>query len=73
MKSHIGFWISKRGLKQKFIAQQMGVSQEMVSKWINNKAYPRADKLFKLAVLLNVKVDDLYESVDHSANIESEE
>jgi len=60
MKSRIGEWIDKRGLKNKFIAKELGVSQEQVSKWRNNKAYPRLDKAFKLASLLSVKVDDLY-------------
>lgn len=64
MKSRIGEWIDKRGLKNKFVASQLEVTQEMVSKWRNNKSYPRVDKLFKLADLLNVKVDDLYKKED---------
>lgn len=61
MKSRIGEWIDKRGLKNKFVAHELGVTQEMVSKWRNDKSYPRVDKLFKLAKMLNVKVDDLYQ------------
>lgn len=62
MKNRIGEWIEERGLKNKFVAKKLEVSQEQVSKWRNNKAYPRADRLFKLAELLDVKVDDLYSS-----------
>ncbi len=64
MKSKIGYWIDKRGLKSKFVANKMEVSQEQVSKWRNGKSYPRVDKLFKLAKLLGVKVDDLYEDIE---------
>jgi len=62
MKSRIGFWIDERGLKNIFVAKELGVSQEQISKWRNNKALPRLDKAFKLASLLAVKVDDLYSS-----------
>ncbi|WP_416149442.1 helix-turn-helix transcriptional regulator [Salipaludibacillus sp. HK11] len=72
MKSRIGECIDERGLKNKFIAKQLGVSQEQVSKWRNGKAYPRVDKLFKLALLLGVKVDDLYEVIDHSDTTKKE-
>lgn len=65
MQSKIGYWIDKRGLKSKFVADKMEVSQEQVSKWRNGKSYPRVDKLFKLAKLLGCKVDDLYEEIDN--------
>lgn len=64
MKSRIGFWIDERGLKRKFIAKQLGVSPEMVSKWVTGKALPRLDKAFELAKMLGIKVDDLYEEFD---------
>jgi len=67
MKSMIGEWIDRRGLKIKFIANELGVSREQVGKWKSGKAYPRVDKLFKLAELLSVKVDDLYSS-DNTEN-----
>lgn len=61
MRSKIGELISERGLKRKYIAEQLGVTNEMVSRWVVGKAYPRLDKAFKLAKILGVKVDDLYE------------
>nr|WP_245921031.1 helix-turn-helix transcriptional regulator [Melghirimyces profundicolus] len=45
----------------KEIAKKLEVSESQVSAWINGKTYPRAVKLFRLAKLLEVKVDDLYE------------
>jgi putative transcriptional regulator len=61
MQSRIGEWIEKRGYKKKFIAEQLGISQRQMSKWINGESYPTVPKLFQLAELLQCKVDDLYE------------
>ncbi|RQW21424.1 XRE family transcriptional regulator [Bacillus sp. C1-1] len=73
MKSRIGDRIDERGLKNKFVAMKLGVTQVQVSKWRTGNSYPRVDKLFKLAALLGVKVDDLYEMDDSSGNNEYEE
>ncbi|ADU30383.1 helix-turn-helix domain-containing protein [Evansella cellulosilytica] len=73
LKSKIGECIETRGLKIKFVADKLGVSREQVGKWKNGKAFPRIDKLFELALLLGVKVDDLYEVIDSSDTIENEE
>ncbi|WP_144558552.1 helix-turn-helix transcriptional regulator [Shouchella miscanthi] len=72
MKSRIGFWIDERGLQTKYIAKKLGVTTEQVTKWKRGEGHPRIQRAFELAALLNVKVDDLYESVDHSGNNESE-
>lgn len=61
MKSNIGYWIEKRGYKKKWVAEQIGVSQNVLSRWINNGSMPSVTKLFELADLLDCKVDDLYE------------
>ncbi|MED5040756.1 helix-turn-helix transcriptional regulator [Geobacillus stearothermophilus] len=61
MKSRIGEWIEKRGYKKKYIAEQLKVSQRQMSKWISGESYPTVPKLFRLAKLLDVKVDDLYD------------
>ncbi|WP_100406283.1 helix-turn-helix transcriptional regulator [Bacillus solitudinis] len=66
MKSRIGELLDERGLKSKYIANKLEVTQEQVSKWRNGKSYPRLEKAFKLAKLLGVKVDDLYEEIDSS-------
>ncbi|MED4978757.1 helix-turn-helix transcriptional regulator [Geobacillus stearothermophilus] len=60
MKSRIGEWIEKRGYKKKYIAEQLDVSQRQMSKWISGESYPTVPKLFRLAELLGVRVDDLY-------------
>jgi putative transcriptional regulator len=60
MKSYIGEWIDKRGYKRKFVAEKMGVSQNQLSNWVTGKSFPTVEKLFKLAKVLECKVDDLY-------------
>ena len=41
------------------LASELGVSQQAVAKWESGKSTPRADKLFKLAKILNFTVDEL--------------
>jgi len=60
MKSNINVWIEKRGYKKKWIAEQLGVSQNVLSRWINNHSMPSVKNLSRLAEILNCKMDDLY-------------
>lgn len=61
MKSNINVWIAKSGMSKKEVAQKMGVSQTVLSRWINNHTMPSLENAFKLADILNCKVDDLYD------------
>jgi putative transcriptional regulator len=63
IKSRIGYWIEIRGYKKKFVAQQLGVSQNVLSRWINGQSIPSLINCFKVAILLECKVDDLFEVV----------
>jgi len=60
MENRINEWIQLRGYKKKWIAAQIGVSQEVLSRWINGRNMPSLEKAFKLAEILECKVDDLY-------------
>ncbi|KRD90818.1 DNA-binding protein [Bacillus sp. Root147] len=64
MKSKIGEIIDERGYKKKYVAEKMDITQSQLSNWISGRAYPPMDKAFKLAKVLNVKVDDLYEEIE---------
>ncbi|WP_240056572.1 helix-turn-helix transcriptional regulator [Bacillus mesophilum] len=37
-----------------------GISANTLSNWCTGKTYPSVPQLWKLSMLLNVKVDDLY-------------
>lgn len=60
MKNNINEWIEKRGYKKKWIAGKMDVSQNVLSRWINGHSNPSLENAFKLAFILDCKVDDLY-------------
>ncbi len=60
MKSNINYWIELRGYKKKWVADQIGVSQSVLSRWINNHNKPSLETAFLLADILDCKVDDLY-------------
>ena len=47
-------------LSQEYIAKNLSVSQQAIAKWETGEALPRADKLPKLAKILNCTVDDLF-------------
>jgi putative transcriptional regulator len=61
LESKIGELINERGLKRKWIAEKVGVTPKQISNWVTGYSYPTVEKAFKLANLLGVKVDDLYE------------
>ena len=64
LECKIGEIIDSKGLRRKFIVDKLGVTSQQMSNWVNNRSYPTVDKLFKLADLLGVKVDDLYTKKD---------
>lgn len=64
LKSNIAYWKVKRGRSNKWIALQLNVTEETISRWIHNKGMPSGKTLFDLADLLECKVDDLYERTD---------
>ncbi|MCQ8129971.1 helix-turn-helix domain-containing protein [Methylomonas rivi] len=51
--------IETAGLTQTAIADELGVSKEAVSQWLNNKAFPRPNKLLQLGKLLNLAFNEL--------------
>lgn len=60
LKSNIQYWIDKRGYKNKWVAKQMNVSNEVFSRWVNNHTKPSLENTFRLARILECNVDDLY-------------
>lgn len=60
MENNINEWIEKRGYKKKWVAEQLKVSQNVLSRWINGHSMPSLEKALHLADILDCKVDDLY-------------
>ena len=57
----------KAGLSQAGLAKALGVSREIVSKWLNGKKFPRPDKLLRLAIAVDLGLGDLVESAPDPA------
>ncbi|MCP3025984.1 helix-turn-helix transcriptional regulator [Halobacillus sp. A5] len=68
MECNLNEWIAKRGFKKKWVAAQIGVSSEVMSRWVNGKSIPSLENALKLAEILNCKVEDLWKIKKSSPN-----
>ena len=48
-----------KGIKQKWLAQKLGVSEVTVSNWVKEKSHPSEKNLKKLCALLDVSLKEL--------------
>jgi len=53
--------LEEKGIKQKWLAGQLGKSYDMVNGYVQNRQQPRLEVLYKIVKILNVKVKDLLE------------
>ena len=62
--------MTKKNITQINLSVQIGVTQETISAYLNNKAKPSADTLIKIADYLNTTTDYLLErtDIDYSIN-----
>jgi repressor LexA len=51
--------LKAKGIKQKWFADQIGVSEVTVSAWCSEKSQPRKDNLQKISKILNVPMKSL--------------
>jgi len=51
--------LDARGIKQVWLAEQLGKSYNMVNGYVHNRRQPSLDVLYKIAEILNVDVKDL--------------
>ena len=56
--------LAEKDLTNKWLGQQLGKSEFIVSRWITNKQQPSVEQLFQIANLLKVEVKDLLVSQD---------
>lgn len=49
-----------KGLTQKQLADEIGVTRTTVAMWESGSSYPRTDLLPKIAALLGCTIDDLF-------------
>ena len=53
--------IEEKGLKERFIADKVGVSVRTILNWRKGETIPRLDQAVKLADVLGVEVTELYD------------
>lgn len=51
--------LAEKGLSNKWLSEQLGITQATVSKWVTNTSQPSLETLMQIAKLLEVQVDDL--------------
>lgn len=50
----------ERGIKQKFVAEQLGITANYYSQIENGHRFPQVEHLLKLRNLFNVSLDDIF-------------
>lgn len=51
--------LEQKGIKQKWLAEQLGKSYNMVNSYAKNRRQPSIEDLYKIAEILNVEVASL--------------
>lgn len=54
--------LEEKGIKQKWLAEQLGKSYNMVNSYIQNRQQPRLEVLFEIAEILGVEAKELLKS-----------
>lgn len=60
--------LESRGIKQKWLAEKIGVSEVTVSNWSSGKSSPSKKNLRKLSQALDVSVDIISKSIINENN-----
>ncbi len=51
--------LEEKGIKQKWLAEQLGKSYNMVNSYIQNRQQPKLEVLFEIAKILGVEAKEL--------------
>jgi len=51
--------LEHKGIKQRWLAEQLGKSYNMINSYAQNRRQPRVEDLYKIAEILDVKVKEL--------------
>ncbi|HHH50019.1 MAG TPA: XRE family transcriptional regulator [Saprospiraceae bacterium] len=51
--------LEEKGIKQKWLAEKLGKSYNMVNSYVQNRKQPRLEVLYKIAEILQVNAKDL--------------
>lgn len=62
----------QKGIKQKWLAEQLGKSFNMVNSYVQNRTQPSLETLYRIASILRVEIDELLyskEDIERMNNI----
>jgi len=54
--------LAEKNITNKWLAEQMGVTQNTVSKWVTNTKQPSVETFYRISLLLKIDIRDLFES-----------
>ena len=54
--------LDEKGIKQTWLAEQLGKSYNMVNAYVQNRQQPRLEVLYEIAEILEIDVKDLLQS-----------
>ena len=59
--------LDEKGIKQKWLAEQLGKSYNMVNGYVQNRQQPRLEILYDIARILDVNVKELLVEQDNKS------
>jgi len=59
-RQYIGYWLKRRGIKQRDLADQLGVSEAYVSDLARGKKTPSVAVCLQIAKILSIHVEQLF-------------
>jgi DNA-binding XRE family transcriptional regulator len=52
--------LNQKGIKHIWLAEELNVSKATISNILNNKQQPSIETTYKIAILLNLEIDDIF-------------
>lgn len=60
IKSKIKVRLAELEINQQDLSEKLGVTKQTMNSWVNGRSMPTLETAFKIAKLLDCKVDDLF-------------
>jgi DNA-binding XRE family transcriptional regulator len=64
LKPRIKVRLAELNIKQQEVANELGVTKQTISSWVNGKNYPTLETAFKISEILKCNVDDLFTYIE---------
>lgn len=64
LKSKIKVRLAELDVKQQDLSEKLGVTKQTMNAWVNGRSMPTLETAFKIANVLECRVDDLYKYIE---------